>query len=114
MLRRGFAPPGQPAPSGNGASAVLIPHRARGPEVLALRGSRSVPAAPVMNDAAYRAAVPWLPALQYPGTVCLWPGLGTGPGLAGGRAVPGGGPFLRLYIPWPEPRSPSRRERRNG
>jgi hypothetical protein len=29
MLRRGFAPPRQPAPSGNGASAVLIPHRAR-------------------------------------------------------------------------------------
>ena len=41
-------------------------------------------------------------------------GLGTGPGLAGGRAAPGGGPFLRLFIPWPEPRSPSRRERRSG
>jgi hypothetical protein len=29
MLRRGFAPPGQSAASGNGASAVLMPHRAR-------------------------------------------------------------------------------------
>ena len=67
MLRRGFAPPGQPASSGNGASAVLISHRARRPEVPALLGSRSVPAAPVTTDAAYRAAAPWLPALQYPG-----------------------------------------------
>jgi hypothetical protein len=67
MLRRGFAPPGQPASSGNGASAVLIPHRARRPEVQAHLGSRSVPAAPVMTDADYRAAAPWLPALQYPG-----------------------------------------------
>jgi hypothetical protein len=67
MLRRGFAPPCQPALSGNGASAVLIPHRARRPEVLALLGSRSVPAAPVTTDAACRAAAPCLPALQYPG-----------------------------------------------
>jgi hypothetical protein len=29
-------------------------------------------------------------------------------------AVPGGGPFLRLFISWTDPRSPSRRERRNG
>ena len=67
MLRKGFAPPRQPAPNGKGACAVLLSHRARRPEVLALRGSRSDPAAPVMTDADYRAAAPWLPALQYPG-----------------------------------------------
>ena len=67
MLRRGFALPRQPAPSGNGASAVLIPHRARRPEVLALLGSRSVPAAPFTTDAACRVAAHWLEILQYPG-----------------------------------------------
>ena len=113
MLRRGFAPPGQPASSGNGASAVLISHRARRPEVPALLGSRSVPAAPVTTDAAYRAAAPWLPALQYPGqrssVACAQV-----PAWLVAELSPGGGPSLRLFIPWPEPRSPSRRERRNG
>jgi len=41
MLRRDFAPPGQPASSGNRASAALISHRARRPEVLALLGSKT-------------------------------------------------------------------------
>jgi hypothetical protein len=80
MLRRGFAPPGQPAPSGNGASAVLIPHRARRPEVLALLGSRTVPAAPVRTDAACRAAAPCCPLCSTPATVRLWPGHRSRPG----------------------------------
>jgi len=82
MLRRGFAPSGQPAPSGNGASAVLIPQRAWRPEVLALLGSRSVPAAPVMSDAACRGTASCLPALPLPSYLvpdsarpAWWPGL---------------------------------------
>jgi len=91
MLRRGFAPPSQPASIGNGASAVLISHRDRGAEVLALLGSRSVPVPPVTTDAAYRVAALWLPALQHPSRrfsvawaqVPAW--LGAGPSLV---AVP--------------------------
>lgn len=80
MLRRGFAPPGQPAPSGNGASAVLISHRDRGAEVLALLGSRSVPATPVTTDAVYRAAAPGCPLCSTPAAVSLWPGHKSRPG----------------------------------
>jgi hypothetical protein len=98
MLRRGFAPPGQPAPSGNGASTVLIPHRARRHEVLALLGSRSVPAAPVRIDAAAAERLPTCPPCSSPAISSL-----IQPGPPGGRA-------------WrrPEPRSPSRRERRSS
>jgi len=80
MLRRGFAPPGQPSPSGNGGRAVLLPHRARGPELLALLQSRTGQAAPVRTDAAYRAAASWLPALQHPSQRFLWPGHRSRPG----------------------------------
>jgi hypothetical protein len=80
MLRRGFALPRQPAPSGNRASAVLIPHRARRPEVLALLGSRSVPAAPVRTDADYRPAAPGCPLCSTPASVRLWPGHRSRPG----------------------------------
>jgi|694.fasta_scaffold11193_8 hypothetical protein len=98
MLRRGFAPPGQPAPSGNGASAVLIPHRARRPEVLALLGSRTGPAALVRPDAAYRGAGPVCPPCSTPATSTLI------------QPDPPGGLACRR----PEPRSPSRLERRSG
>jgi hypothetical protein len=80
MLRRGFAPPGQPASSSNGASAVLISHRARRTEVLALLGSRSDPAAPVMTDAACRVAAPGCPFCSVPASVRLWPGHRSRPG----------------------------------
>lgn len=80
MLRRGFAPPSQPASIGNGASAVLISHRARRPEVLALLGSRTGQLLPsrLMRPTAQRR--PGCPLCNTSATVCLWPGHRSGPG----------------------------------